>query len=639
MPSALKSLSELFNRRIYRIPDYQRGYSWMVEDGEDHQLKDFWDDLIRLGGERAHYTGQITLEAVSKAKWERWGEEERWLLNDGWKAFYVVDGQQRLTTSIILLKAVLDRLKGKKPLGAESRDELLGRYLFRHQRLLTCPIFGYERDNPSHEFFRARILGIASNRGSDTETKYTANLQGAYDFFAERLGELKPNEVASVFQKLTNRLRFNEYELEDDFDVFVTFEAMNNRGKQLSKLELLKNRLIYLSTLLPVEEAQQKQLRLNITDAWKTIYEYLGKDRESPLDDDLFLRAHWILFFDYSRSEAGVFHDFLLNRQFTTRAMEDGTVTPESIQEYVTSLQQAVKWWWAIHFPTKATDLPPAVRKAIERLERLGYGAFEPLLLASLMRDPAKEEMAALVEQAERFVFVAARLSATRGDTGNSHFYRLAGEVYREVKTVGEAVDSVRWRVENHFKLERAIVEMEERFTKDDGQGFYSWRELRFFLFEYEQHLKGQAHSNTSKLNWDDLVASKQDHVTVEHIYPQSPIEGEWPEFDKLESDQRHRLRHSLGNLLALSRPKNSELSNHGFKRKKRGQKGRGYANGSFSEGEIARETKWTPQHIVKRGLDMLAFLEERWGVSLVDRSVKLRLLGLEFMDGKKRKK
>src|SRR5437870_676284 len=117
--------------------------------------------------------------------------------------------------------------------------------------------------------------------------------------------------------------------------------------------------------------------------------------------------------------------------------------------------------------------------------------------------------MAALVEQSERFIFVAARFSGTRGDTGNSHFYRMAGEVYRERKTVGEAADSVRWWAENHFNVERAAVEMEERFDKEGGQGFYDWRELRFFLFEYEQHLKAQAHSSTSKLNWDDLADSK----------------------------------------------------------------------------------------------------------------------------------
>ncbi len=624
MASALKSLSEFFNRRIYRIPDYQRGYAW-----ERAQLEDFWDDLKRLSDDRSHYTGQVTLEEVSRERWKTWDEEERWLLSDGWKPFYVVDGQQRLTTSIILLKAILDRHKGKSPLGTDSKEELTGRYLYRRNRVLTCPIFGYEKDNPSHEFFRARILGVPSAKSADTETKYTANLQSAYDFFKRRLETLNSKEVQTVFQKLTNRIRFNEYELEDDFDVFVAFETMNNRGKDLSKLELLKNRLIYLSTLLPVEGAQQRQLRQNITNAWKTVYEYLGKDSESPLDDDQFLRAHWILFFDYSRAGAGEFHNFLLKDLFTTRSLAAGTVTLELIQEYVTSLQQAVKWWWAIHFPTKATVLPTPIRKVVERLGRLGYGAFEPLLMAALLQGPADEEVAELVQQAERFVFLAARLSGTRSDTGNSHFYRLAGDVYRTRTSVRAAADSVRWWANSYFNVGRAIVEMEERFSQEGGQGFYSWRELRFFLFEYEQHLKARAHSSASKLNWDDLVASKRDHVTVEHIYPQTPIAGEWPEFERLNAEQQHRLRHSLGNLLPLSRPKNSELSNQSFARKKRGQNGRGYSNGSFSEGEIAQETSWTPKHVVKRGLAMLEFLESRWGVSLGDKETKLRLLGL----------
>lgn len=634
MPSALKSLSELFNRRIYRIPDYQRGYAW-----ESAQLEDFWDDLLRLGPDRAHYTGQVTLESVHKERWDRWGEEERWLLGDGWKAFYVVDGQQRLTTSIILLKTVLDRLKGKRTLGAESRDELVGRYLFRRQRLLQCPVFGYEKDNPSHEFFRSQILGIASNRGADTETKYTTNLQGAHDFFQDRLRSMKPHQVEDIFQKLTNRLRFNEYELEDDFDVFVAFETMNNRGKQLSKLELLKNRLIYISTLLPVDEAQQRQLRSNITDAWKTIYEFLGKDHQSPLDDDEFLRAHWILFFQYTREGAGDFHNFLLNERFTTRALEGNELTLESLQEYITSLQEAAAWWWAVHFPANADILAPSVRKAIERLQRLGYGAFEPLLLAVLLRRPAEKSVSDLVSQAERFIFVAARFSGIRGDTGNSHFYRLAGDVYREVRTVEEALASVREWADRHFNVERATVEMEERFTAEGGRGFYDWRELRFLLFEYEQHLKAMASSRTSKLNWYDFMDSRKDHATVEHIYPQSPIDGDWPEFERLGPDQQHRLRHSLGNLLALARPKNSELSNNSFRRKKRGVNGRGYAAGSFSEGEIAQEKCWTPKHILRRGLAILTFMEERWGVSLGDKSQRIRLLGLDFMNAGPRKR
>ena len=58
-----------------------------------------------------------------------------------------------------------------------------------------------------------------------------------------------------------NRLKFNYYEIDDSLDVYVTFETMNNRGKDLSHLELLKNRLIYLSTLLHEDDETKGRLR------------------------------------------------------------------------------------------------------------------------------------------------------------------------------------------------------------------------------------------------------------------------------------------------------------------------------------------------------------------------------------------
>ncbi len=55
--------------------------------------------------------------------------------------------------------------------------------------------------------------------------------------------------IEVVFRKIILQLMFNIHEIEDDYDVFVAFETMNNRGKKLTNLELLKNRLIYLTTL------------------------------------------------------------------------------------------------------------------------------------------------------------------------------------------------------------------------------------------------------------------------------------------------------------------------------------------------------------------------------------------------------
>ena len=81
----LKTLFELFNDKVFCIPDYQRGYAW-----GKLQINDFWSDLNNLDKDRIHYTGMITVK----------NKEEY---------YHVIDGQQRLTTIMILLKVVLDQ--------------------------------------------------------------------------------------------------------------------------------------------------------------------------------------------------------------------------------------------------------------------------------------------------------------------------------------------------------------------------------------------------------------------------------------------------------------------------------------------------------------------------------------------------
>ncbi len=82
-----------------------------------------------------------------------------------------------------------------------------------------------------------------------------------------------------------------------ELDIFVVFETMNNRGKELTNLEKLKNRLIYLSTLMSgVKENEKEQLRNEINTVWKSCYEYLGKDKTNSLPDDIFLRNHFVLY-------------------------------------------------------------------------------------------------------------------------------------------------------------------------------------------------------------------------------------------------------------------------------------------------------------------------------------------------------
>ena len=105
MVNELHSLSVLFQNRLFRIPDYQRGYAWKHE-----QLADFWEDLLNLQEDRYHYTGLLSLKAVNRDSVKTWDGDE-WILDIGFKPFYIVDGQQRLTTFSILMNEIVAFVK------------------------------------------------------------------------------------------------------------------------------------------------------------------------------------------------------------------------------------------------------------------------------------------------------------------------------------------------------------------------------------------------------------------------------------------------------------------------------------------------------------------------------------------------
>ena len=100
----LQSLSEIFNEKIFRIPDFQRGYSWDASN-----LEDFWEDLEILKEDGVHYTGVLTVQTLQKSQVEGMNiwKDDLWLFDGGFQAYYLIDGQQRLTTAIILINEIL----------------------------------------------------------------------------------------------------------------------------------------------------------------------------------------------------------------------------------------------------------------------------------------------------------------------------------------------------------------------------------------------------------------------------------------------------------------------------------------------------------------------------------------------------
>ncbi len=429
--SELGTLLEIFNNRIFRIPDYQRGYAWGVT-----QLEDFWEDLQNLKDGKYHYTGLLTVENIQREAvetLEKW-QGDLWMFTKGFNAFYVIDGQQRLTTTIILLKAIFDRFGDEESINFDEKRDLIKKFLYQQAGEFKSYIFGYEKDNPSDEFFKTKILNQPSClAGVPERTLYTTNLEFAKKFFEEKTKKFSKKDLETLYKKIATGFKFNFYEIDNDLDVFVAFEVMNNRGKPLSTLELLKNRLIYLTTQLENDEDDKVRLRKNINEAWKTIYEYLGKNKDNALDDDEFLRNHWIMYFGYERGEADVFTKFLLKELFISKNVLDKTskviVDLKLIREYVDSLSKSVKIWFNIFNPSYSS-FDDKIKEWLDKINRVGFGAFSPLIMAAMVKRVSENDLIKLLQHCERFVFLVFRISRRQSNTQNNHFYRVAKELY-----------------------------------------------------------------------------------------------------------------------------------------------------------------------------------------------------------------
>ena len=195
----LQSLTEIFNEKIFRIPDFQRGYSW-----QKRELEDFWDDLTNLKEDKIHYTGLLTVEAVNKKdiqNIEKW-RDDLWLIESGLNAYYIIDGQQRLATAIIFINQILKQFEDGEGINFKKKDFWVTKFLFQqYGETYKSYIFGYEKDDPSDEYFKTKILGQKSSTADKVpeQTLYTANLKFADDLFREKFNNLNKEELEILF--------------------------------------------------------------------------------------------------------------------------------------------------------------------------------------------------------------------------------------------------------------------------------------------------------------------------------------------------------------------------------------------------------------------------------------------------------
>ena len=623
------TIKDIFNDKLFRIPDYQRGFSWEIS-----HLEDFWQDLINLQKGRIHYTGMISVESVKRAEFIKW-KDDKWVI-EGKKdePFFIVDGQQRLTSIIILLWVILNELDEDDELNFVPKSTLIEKYIYAEnvKKGYKSYIFGYHKDNPSYEFLKREIFEQNDSELSKPleETAYTNNLLNAKKFFTRRVETFSKKELETLYSKITQQLKFDFKVLEEELDIFIVFETMNNRGKPLSNLERLKNRLIYLSTQFKGldDNYSNEDLRNDINEHWKTLYKYLGLNKDKRLDDDAFLQSHWIMYYRYERREAEFYAKDIFERYFTSAKIIDGTLEYTEIKKYIESTSQAVKQWFVMYNPSHPHALELTQSKELlfwlKKQNRIGFKAFAPLIMGAFLIDDNKSIKINLIKAIESYVFLVFHVSSRRSNTGTYHFNAKANELYKGNVTTEQIINDIKYWVygndeyHGYFDTINFYGLIKDLFVRDQTNGFADWKYLKYFLYEYDLYLSGQFISDE---NWNQMSR-------IEGILPFKPLKNCWREpFKRFKQNERKRLAGSLGNLI-LTSSKNKFSDEKCFDDKKDL-----FERGSYNEREVLEYDKWNSDEILERGLNILNFMELRWNIEIGDDDEKQKLLFLEFLD------
>ncbi len=581
----LLNLDGVIEKGVFEIPSYQRGYAW-----QERQLKDFWNDLEHVSklGNQFHYMHSLTL---------------RELENDfESSAFEIIDGQQRLATSLILLGLLAKTTQNKDP---------------KYSLINLEPILSYKYYGLS-EAFRA-ITEEEKDLEAFKTSFYAKNLIEAYAFFKEKISDTPIEALEKMFDALIKKMLFSVVGLNDSrIDPFSSFETINNRGKDLSTLELLKNRLHFVAHKI-CDGKKLEKLQQEINDTYTLIYHDLRQFEDAHLESFL---KHFVA---YYYGEKGDFKKRLLEMEFNAhKRYTDNTnfnEEYEKIDDLLFYLSYSSKVWNFLDTLDEKSialivddnkklemEITPKMRnflKKMRRLNALSEDAFLPLLLSLLTIQRAgksaneqpytTKELESLLEYLERFGFLIYGVAGK--NTAKNEWIELAFEAFKayrygEENIVIEKLPTLEKSFFNRQGNSGLELLEESIHSKKNAEKWYKWgKALNYLLYEYELH-----HNPETTLNFDSSLES------IEHILPQNPDQG----YSAKEKNwaKNPNIVHALGNLLLIPKNANSSLSNKPFDEKRKE-----YLKGSYSEKEVAKNASFGVEQIKERSEKLLDFL------------------------------
>ncbi|MEN9280038.1 MAG: DUF262 domain-containing protein, partial [Gloeomargarita sp. DG_1_4_bins_134] len=256
-----KSLFEILSNKLFRIPEYQRHYSW-----QSKQRGELFNDIEKLELAREKYGDRIHFMATIVCL--KTGNEQ--VGSNTFDTYDVVDGQQRLTTLVILLKAISLKLRDKEQ---HNEANELDRLLVKDDARLI--ILQNNHDNPA--ILRKYLEKGEKPKVDSIKTTADKNISEAIKD-CEKFVNKHPNAV-KLLALVKNYLYFIFQSLEDKGAVYTIFEVLNSRGLDVDWLDKCKSLLmglLYEYASSPESNDLFSQYLNELHGYWSDIYREIG---------------------------------------------------------------------------------------------------------------------------------------------------------------------------------------------------------------------------------------------------------------------------------------------------------------------------------------------------------------------------
>ena len=517
-----KNVKEILNSYYYKIPRFQRPYSWDMEN-----IADFWTDTIQ-DSEADYFIGSMVVYKVDD---DNYG---------------VVDGQQRLTAITMILCALRDAFKKEGVLNlANGIHKLIERPNIddKLQYVLTTESsFPYFQEY-IQKFGEPSFEVKSGTEEKDIERTYTqirAYIEDAVNSIKsdttkneELKTELIKKQLISIRDKILS-LKLIYIYLDNDDDAYLIFETLNTRGKDLRLSDLVK---AHLTKLLKPKNVNVDPAKLTWEKIWTTI-----DGSASDIDIDSFLHHYWL-----SK------HDYLPVKKMFKKLKR--TVKKPNASNFLSELEKDSLTYREIHETAfrKWTREERAIKEALDALSLFRVKQQVPMVL-STMRDYKagllkRKDVGKILTSIEKFHFMFTAVTSQRSSGGISQMYASSA---RKLVSAQDRNDKLLVLNDLYIKLKDRIpvyqefeVNFEEiyltnKFTKQK-------KLVRYILSGIDEHL------NTGQ-------TIDYENTTVEHLMPQSSVgKNGITEFDVGQ----------LGNLILIPTNLNVKLGKKSFQDKK----------------------------------------------------------------------